>query len=148
MYYVLMSWRRGSCWILTSESVKNESNMLKKTLSKSPSMDYYILLDLSLHFNPLRSRTISGRPHSDLWKQLSYKKSKHIRLLRMSGNLTVLCGTVKPLVWMSEDIAMCEEGSSCYTWKAEWCEQVTQGFCCVQGFVNSSSTLGPNLSEP
>lgn len=60
----------------------------------------------------------------------------------------MLCGTVKPSVWMSEDIAMCVEGSSCYTWRAEWCEQeVTWGFCCVQGFVNSSRARDFNLSE-
>lgn len=57
---------------------------------------------------------------------------------------SVLCGTVKPSVWMSEDIAMCVEGSSCYTWRAEWCEQeVTRGFAVCGGFVNRSR--GPAL---
>lgn len=45
---------------------------------------------------------------------------------------------------MSEDIAMCVEGSSCYTWRAEWCEQeVTRGLAVCGGFVNRSR--GPAL---
>lgn len=56
------------------------------------------------------------------------KITTHTSLLRRGSNLALFCGTVKPSVWMSEDIAMCVEGSSCSTGRAEWCEQeVTWG---------------------
>lgn len=67
---------------------------------------------------------------SDKWAPSIQKRERHHFIeSQISSNLTVLCGTVKPSVWMSWDIAMCVEGSSCSTWRAEWCEQeVTRGF--------------------
>lgn len=88
------------------------------------------------------------RPQTN--SSISRKNSATISRLRRSSNN--VCGTVKPPVWMSEVIAMCVEGSSCSTWRAEWCEQEVTGvffppLAVCRAFVQRPPTPGlSNLS--
>lgn len=136
---------RGSWWILSSLDKKwvKDRNWNKTTLKKIliKFKHHYVLLVLFVSLIPSVQSdkwvpSIKSLKRKKPQKNKFYWNPQNISILRMSCNLTVLCGTVKPWVWMSEDIAMCVEGSSCYTWRAEWCEQeVTWGFAVCRALL-------------